>query len=126
MSSVSSLPESPRAQARASGTFRLHERASQHRELLLGLAGKYIEWQSAEDAVEFPRRVIAKVMNDGDSDDVGRIAEALGDDCLREVLQHAEAGQFSDRAWHDWHHRLGLATFGQVPPLPTGDVSASF
>ncbi len=124
MSLVISPPDSrsEHAPARASGTFLLHERADRHRELLLGLAGKYIWWLSAEDAMEFPRRVIAQVMNLGVFADVGRLADALGEDCLREVLQHAEAGQFSGRSWHYWHYRLGLATVGQVPPLPTRHI----
>ena len=122
MSLVISLHESRRARAPVSGTFLLHERVSLHRELLLDLAGKYIWWQSAEDAMDFPRRVIAQVMNLGVFADVGRLADALGDDCLREVLEHAEAGQFNARSWHYWHYRLGMATVGQVPPLPTRHI----
>jgi len=122
MPTVTSPYESRSAPASASGAVLLHEKAGQHRELLLGLAGKYIWWLSAEEAMGFPARVIAQVMNLGVFADVGRLAEALGEDCLREVLRHAEAGQFSDRSWHYWHYRLGLATVGQVPPLPTRHI----
>jgi hypothetical protein len=41
-----------------------------------------------------------------------------GDAALREALAHAEAGQFNARPWAWWHYRLGVARFGQVPPLP--------
>ena len=37
---------------------------------------------------------------------------------LREVLAHAEAGQFNERSWAYWHYRLGLARVNQVPAMP--------
>jgi hypothetical protein len=37
---------------------------------------------------------------------------------LREVLKHAEAGQFNERSWAYWHYRLELANVDQVPALP--------
>ena len=40
------------------------------------------------------------------------------EDLVREVLSHAEAGQFDERSWAYWHYRLGLARVGHVPPLP--------
>ncbi len=87
-------------------------------ELLKELARKYIWWKSPDDALQTPQRIIAQVMNLGDYDDVLRLANALGDDALREVLSHSEAGQFNARSWHYWHYRLGLAKFGEVPPMP--------
>ncbi|WP_165789566.1 hypothetical protein [Billgrantia endophytica] len=42
----------------------------------------------------------------------------VGDDVLREVLAHAEAGQFNARSWAYWHYRLGLASPDQVPAFP--------
>jgi len=43
----------------------------------------------------------------------------VGDNGLREVIAHAEIGQFDARSWAYWHYRLGLAKPGDVPPLPT-------
>ena len=40
----------------------------------------------------------AGVMDIGDFDDVQRMMEAFGDEMLRSVLRHAEAGQFSPRS----------------------------
>jgi len=57
--------------------------------------------------------------NMGDHRDVEALARLVGDAVLRDVLQHAEAGQFGERAWTYWHYRLGLADVGRVPPLPT-------
>ena len=93
-------------------------RVRQHRVELLRLAGKYIWWLSAEEAMNYPSQVIAQVMNMGVFNDVSRLLNALGEDCLRIVLQRAEAGQFNGRSWHYWHYRLGLAEPNHVPPLP--------
>jgi hypothetical protein len=88
------------------------------RALLVPLAAKYVWWKSPQDAVASPARVIAQVMNIGDHADVESLAAWVGDDVLREVLTHAEAGQLSERSWTYWHYRLGLAEVDQVPPLP--------
>lgn len=65
-----------------------------------------------------PERVIAQVMNLGDYADVQLLANQVGDDVLREILSHAEAGQFNERSWAYWHYRLGLASLDAVPALP--------
>ena len=88
------------------------------RETLLRFARKYVWWKTPDDAAAMPERVVAQVMNIGDYDDMVLLAEQAGDDYLREVLTHAEVGQFSERSWAYWHYRLGLAKPGQVPPMP--------
>jgi len=65
-----------------------------------------------------PERVIAQVMNIGDHSDVQILASQVGDEALREVLAHAEAGQFNERSWAYWHYRLGLSSVDDVPALP--------
>lgn len=82
-------------------------------------AGKYIWWKSPDEAVAFPERVIAQVMDIGAWEDVQALADQVGDDVLRDVLRHAEAGWFNVRSWTYWHYRLGLAKLEQVPPLPS-------
>ncbi len=88
------------------------------RDALKLLASKYVWWKTPDEAVRMPERVIAQVMNIGDYADVQALAKHIGDDVLREVLIHAEAGQFSERSWAYWHYRLGLAAVGQVPAIP--------
>lgn len=90
----------------------------QHADLLTALAGKYVWWLSPAEAMEYPARVVAQVMNIGLYEDACQMAKALGEDCLRAVLQHAEAGQFNARSWAFWHYRLGIAELDQVPPMP--------
>lgn len=87
-------------------------------ESLKSLARKYIWWKTPEEAVVMPERVIAQVMNIGDYADVQALAAQVGDDMLRQVLTHAEAGQFTERSWAYWHYRLGLSSVDHVPPLP--------
>lgn len=81
-------------------------------------AAKYIWWKTSDEAVKMPARVVAQVMNLGDYNDTLKLIKLVGVDYLKEVLLHAEAGMFSDRSWHYWHYRLGLAKLGEVPELP--------
>ena len=87
-------------------------------ESLRPLASKYIWWKTPEEAVAMPERVIAQVMNIGDYTDVQWLVSQVGDEVLREVLTHAEAGQFNERSWAYWHYRLGLSCIDHVPALP--------
>jgi len=88
------------------------------RELLGQFAAKYIWWKTPGQALQFPDRVIAQVMDIGDYDDVQKLVAQVGDEHLQQVLIHAEIGQFSERSWAYWHYRLGLAAPGKVPPMP--------
>ena len=88
------------------------------KDLLKPLASKYIWWKAPDEAVSMPERVIAQVMNIGDYADVQMLVAQVGEDVLRDVLAHAEAGQFNERSWAYWHYRLGLAEVDCVPALP--------
>lgn len=88
------------------------------REILEQFAAKYIWWKTPGEALQHPDRVIAQVMDIGDYDDVQKLVVQIGDEYLREVLARAEIGQFTARSWAYWHYRLGLATPGNVPPMP--------
>jgi hypothetical protein len=83
---------------------------------LRALARKYVWWEQPEQALRFPNRVIAQVMNLGTFNDVRGLIEIVGEDRLREVLCAAEAGQFDARSWHYWHFRLGLTAPDGLPP----------
>ena len=87
-------------------------------ESLKRFACKYIWWKTPEEAVAMPGRVIAQVMNIGDYPDVQALVAQVGDEVLRDVLMHAEAGQFNARSWAYWHYRLGLSSVDHVPALP--------
>jgi hypothetical protein len=87
-------------------------------DLLLPFATKYIWWKSPADALRYPAHIIAQVMNIGTYQDVQQLRQSVNDQTLIDVLNNAEAGQFSPKSWHYWHYRLGLAELEQVPPLP--------
>jgi hypothetical protein len=108
MESVKAAPDT-QAQLTAPGLACLH-----------ALAAKYIWWKTPDEAMLYPARVAAQVMNLGTFEDTSAMIEAVGEDYLRQVLRHAEAGQLDPRSWHYWHYRLGLAEFGKtpVPPVP--------
>jgi len=92
-------------------------------ETLRSLARRYLWWRSPAEAASTPRRVFAQVMDIGDYEDVQRLAHAVGDDVLRDVLTHAEAGQFRPRSWAYWHYRLGLCRpQDPVPPPPARHI----
>jgi hypothetical protein len=88
-------------------------------EALEALAARYVWWKTPAEAIRYPQHVAAQVMNIADYEDVQRLTHALSLERLRGVLQAAAAGQFTERSWHYWHYRLGLAKVPQdVPPLP--------
>jgi hypothetical protein len=89
-------------------------------EALRSFAARYVWWMTPDEAVLYPYRVAAQVMNLGTFEDAVVLQELLGDGFLRHVLLTAEAGLFDDRSWHYWHYRLGLAEYGvkPVPPMP--------
>jgi hypothetical protein len=82
-------------------------------------------WKTPEEAMRFPERVAAQVMNLGTWGDLTALIEAAGEPYLRQVLRGAEAGQLDVRSWHYWHYRLGLAEYGvrPVPPMPARKVA---
>jgi len=93
------------------------------RVLLKRLSAKYIWWKTPDQAMQQPNRIVAQVMNIGDYDDVRELTARVGENYLREVLTHAEIGQFNERSWAYWHYRLGLVPVGHVPPMPQRRVA---
>ena len=90
---------------------------------LLALAGRYIWWKTPEEAVRYPDRVLAQVMDIGTFEDCRRMRAAFGDDRLRRVLRHAEAGWFRPRSWAFWQAALEIdagprPVRRQLPPAP--------
>lgn len=85
-------------------------------EVLKPLAQKYIWWTTPEDAVKYPLRVIAQVMNIGDYDDVQALITSIGNEPFCETIRRAEAGWFDKRSWAYWHYRLRLINVDKVPP----------
>jgi hypothetical protein len=86
---------------------------------LLNFARKYVWWKKPEEAVKHPDRVVAQVMNIGDYDDIQLLVRNADPQYLRDVLSHAEAGQFDPKSWAYWHYRLDLSSEpDDLPPMP--------
>ena len=68
------------------------------KDFLLEAAGRYIWWQAPEEALVWPQRVLARVMDLGLWEDWIRMAELFPPDALSDVLDAAEIGQFSARS----------------------------
>jgi hypothetical protein len=87
------------------------------------LASKYIWWKPVSESMKTPEQVAAQVMNLGDYEDICSLSESVGEDYLRHVVEHAEAGMFDARSWHYWHYRLGLREPTELPPpLPSRSI----
>ena len=81
-------------------------------------ARKYLWWMSPEEALRDQGRLVAQVMNLGTFEDVRYLEDRLGEDCLADIVRTARPGYFQEKPWNYWHHRLGIARHGAVPPLP--------
>lgn len=86
--------------------------------LLQAMARKYVWWLSPREAAARPDLIITQVMDIGDYEDACRLEAAMGRQALARALRHAEPGRLSERSWAYWHHRLGRAPAGRVPPPP--------
>ena len=92
---------------------------SQQLDQIRHLASRYIWWQSPEEVMSQPDRLIAQSMNLGDYADVQYMVNAIGTGPLLKALSSAQAGQFNPRSWHYWHYRLGLRSSKEsLPALP--------
>ena len=89
------------------------------RDILSVFAARYIWWKTVHDALGYPERILAQVMNLGTYEDLGRLLTAFTDEELRHILAQAEPGWFHERSWAFWHVRLEVIPInGTPPPLP--------
>lgn len=89
------------------------------REYLLRLAPGYIWWKTSEEALRYPNRLIAQIMDIGTFADVRGLVRVLRKDRLAAVVGQAEVGWFRPKSWSYWHYRLGLTpTCENPPPMP--------
>jgi len=83
------------------------------------LASRYIWWQTPDETMTKPAKLMAQIMNIGDYPDVQILVNVVGNEVLRAILATAQAGQFNQRSWNYWHYRLGLIDANEiVPSLP--------
>jgi len=91
---------------------------------LHSFATRYIWWQRESEALHYPERVLAQVMNLGTIEDISRLLTSFTSEQLMGVIEHAEPGWFTERSWAFWHYRLDMATLSSgLPPLPIRSFS---
>ena len=83
-------------------------------EFLSKMAKKYIWWETPEEVMTRPQRILVQVMDIGVWDDLCALVDFFSSGELLEALLNAEAGQFRPRSWYFWCYRL----IGHVPPMP--------
>ncbi|MDR1740399.1 MAG: hypothetical protein LBR38_00925 [Synergistaceae bacterium] len=83
------------------------ELTDEQRAFLLGVAPRYIWWKTPDEAMLYPMRILAQIMNFGIWDDWCDMSERFSVPELADVLNKAEAGWFNPRSWNFWHRRLG-------------------
>jgi hypothetical protein len=83
------------------------------------MAQKYIWWQTVDESIQLPDRIIAQVMNIGLFEDWNDLYTNFNSHELIYILQHAECGWFNNRSWYFWHNSLFGDTLDSVPPLPS-------
>lgn len=80
------------------------------------LAPAYIWWKKPEEALRYPYRLIAQIMDMGTFEDVQALVAELGTDRLASVVRQAEIGWFRPQSWSYWNYRLGLVDVTDNPP----------
>ena len=81
---------------------------------LVKAAQRYIWWETANNAMGYPQKIMAQVMNIGVWDDICKLVELFPQEALLNVLNTAEVGQFNEKSWYFWHNRFT----DKVPPMP--------
>ena len=100
-----------------------NEGEARRRRTLLSMADRYIWWKTPEEAVRYPDRVLAQVMDIGTFEDCRDMRAAFGDERLRRVMRRAEPGWFRARSWAFWQAALDLdagprPVRRKLPPAP--------
>lgn len=82
------------------------------------LTQRYLWWKTPDEVAAHPELLVEQIMNIGTCDDVVALEEAMSVEQLRQVLTHAEPGQFAPKSWQFWHLRLHMTDIDNFPPLP--------
>lgn len=73
-----------------------------------------IWWETPEETLKRPERLIMQVMTRGRWNDVLFVEEVYGKQAFKDALVQAEPGVFDIKSWNYWHVVFGLP----VGPLP--------
>ncbi|HEX3730407.1 MAG TPA: hypothetical protein VHV47_11425 [Opitutaceae bacterium] len=91
---------------------------------ILYLAKRYLRWQSLEETLERPLRLVAAIMDAGTGEECALIRRFFGPARMRRALQQADHGWFQPGPWDYWHRHLGLVPTDGQPPEPPARASS--
>lgn len=76
-------------------------------------------WQSLEDMLKYPEKILTKAMNEAVWEDWQRIELLFSPTILQAIVDKATFGEFHGGMWNFWHKRLNPdLQFADIPPLP--------
>ena len=90
---------------------------TEQKQFLTAGCQKYAWWETPQEALRCPCKLLARIMDSGLWQDVCTLSRLHAKEELGRVLACSEPGDFSEKSWHFWHCRLGLCELGQVPRL---------
>lgn len=93
----------------------MSEYSREQLEFLKEKAG-YIWWETTNEALKEPKRLLAHIMDYGLLIEVDNLEKFFSKEQLIEVIKTAEAGYFGPKAWSFWHHRLDLVGPSDMVP----------
>jgi hypothetical protein len=79
------------------------------------LARRLVWFEEPAEALADPVRFLAYAFARASHEDMKIIRQFLGDDDLREALDHAAPGIIDPRSWAYWNNKLGRYP---APPMP--------
>jgi len=72
------------------------------------LALRYVWWQSAEETLASPDKLLRQILKIGTADDYVAGCEIWGEQAFKNALASAPAGSLDERSWAFWHRHYGL------------------
>lgn len=93
---------------------RIHAKTTDYSPDVLAIVATYVWWKSPEEALEFPRHVLAQIMNLATWEDSMKMLDVFGDEAFRDALQYSPPGLIEPKSWVFWHCWFDL----EIPKLP--------
>ena len=81
---------------------------------ILSIIQTYVWWKTPEEALQFPRHILAQAMNWATWEDAMKLLDVFGPAFFVDALKNAPPGVIEPKSWAFWHHWFGF----EVPPLP--------
>jgi hypothetical protein len=84
------------------------------RQARLGLAARYVWWQTPTQTLRTPRLLLRQILRLGTEDDYVLARKHWGTPAIKRALVSAPPGALDERSWAFWHRHFHL----KPQPLP--------